>query len=157
MLRRAVREHRRRISQIICDIITLNIHRRFYTSMLRTSPMCLGNFKPLCTSPNIRRLLCAARWYISDDSWRRNIGRKQWRTQDYWKRGGGRVSYRKGLFGIPGRAVVSLQSNVGLFWRPIYRPGETLICLLSKKTRSHVKNIFFKQQLSYWYISNENA
>ena len=65
MLRRAVREHRRWITQTIGDTITSNKHhrclRKHIVNIADVSPMCLRHFEPWCTSPNVRRLLCAAR------------------------------------------------------------------------------------------------
>ena len=37
---------------------------------------CLGHFELMCTSPNVRRLLCAVRRDIGDGSWRADIRRK---------------------------------------------------------------------------------
>ena len=81
MLRTAVREHQRWITQIIRDIITSNVHSRCLhehdENIADVSPNCLGHFELWRTSPNVRRLLCAARrYYIAYCSWRQNIGKK---------------------------------------------------------------------------------
>ena len=69
MLRRAVREHRRWITQIIRDIITSNLHRRCLHEYVEdiadnyvadVSTMC-RHFEPWCTSSNARRLLFSVR------------------------------------------------------------------------------------------------
>ena len=65
MLRRAVCEHQRCITQIIRDIITSNIHppclHEHVENIADVSPMCLGHFEPWCTSLNFHRLWCATR------------------------------------------------------------------------------------------------
>ena len=67
MLRKAVWE--RRIPQIIGDTITSSIHRRYlrehFGNIADVSPMCLQHFEFWCTTPNVRRLLCAARRFLA--------------------------------------------------------------------------------------------
>ena len=76
MLRRSVREHRRCITQIIRDIITSIDIADVYTIMLRTSPMCRRCVWDILYLGVSRRMLGAVLRYITDGSWRRNIGRK---------------------------------------------------------------------------------
>ena len=90
MLRRVAREHQRpsamdrpwitKPSAIVSHQICI---ADVYTSIADVSPVyrrCVadvsGTFQPWCTSPNVRRLLGAARQNIADSIWRRNIGRE---------------------------------------------------------------------------------
>ena len=90
MLRRAVREHQRCITQIIRDIITSNIHppclHEHVENIADVAPMCrrcvwdiLNLGVPHWIFADCCALLGNVRRYIDDGSWRRNIGRKfQW-------------------------------------------------------------------------------
>ena len=64
---------------------TSPLFTRAFDNIADVMPMCLGHFEPSCTSPNVRRQLCAARRWFLETKHRETISRHALKFREAWR------------------------------------------------------------------------